>query len=41
MNRYMAEIYVWTVFEPESHGRKANTITIELKGILFNAIVRY
>ena len=32
---------IWTGFESGTPGRKANTITTELKRILFNAVVRY
>ena len=32
---------IWTGFEPGKPGRKADTITTELKRILSNAFVRY
>ena len=32
---------IWTGFEPGTPGRKAITITTELKRILPNAVVRY
>ena len=32
---------IWTGFEPRMPGRKANTITTELKGILPNEVFKY
>ena len=42
MNEYECKKYkIWAEFEPVTPGRKANTITTELKRILPNAFVMY
>ena len=41
MNTCTADIKIWTGLEPWTPGRKANTITTELKRILSSAVARY